>query len=114
MPLRPLGHLSSCFRNPEMVPATSRGGSPEPSSSAPAATQDPSVELLEERVGVEPTLDLRPNLISNQAPSATRPSLRIPLARAKVGVFIIGRCRRRQNPGHHPMVRPDEAVENEA
>jgi hypothetical protein len=28
-------------------------------------------------VGVEPTLDLRPNLISNQAPSATRPPLRM-------------------------------------
>ena len=27
-------------------------------------------------MGVEPTLDLRPNLISNQAPSTTRPSLR--------------------------------------
>ena len=32
--------------------------------------------LVEERVGVEPTLDLRPNLISNQALSATQPPLR--------------------------------------
>ena len=37
----------------------------------------------EERVGVEPTLDLRPNLISNQAPSATRPSLQDSFAHAK-------------------------------
>jgi hypothetical protein len=33
------------------------------------------VLLSEERVGVEPTLDLRPNLISNQALSATQPPL---------------------------------------
>ena len=32
--------------------------------------------ITEERVGVEPTLDLRPNLISNQALSATQPPLR--------------------------------------
>jgi hypothetical protein len=32
--------------------------------------------VAEERVGVEPTLDLRPNLISNQALSATQPPLR--------------------------------------
>ncbi len=32
--------------------------------------------VVEERVGVEPTLDLRPNLISNQALSATQPPLR--------------------------------------
>src|SRR3954469_16241132 len=31
----------------------------------------------EERVGVEPTLDLRPNLISNQALSATQPPLQL-------------------------------------
>jgi Protein kinase domain len=36
----------------------------------------PVPEIPEERVGVEPTLDLRPNLISNQALSATQPPLR--------------------------------------
>jgi hypothetical protein len=44
---------------------------------------DRSAISAEERVGVEPTLDLRPNLISNQAPSATRPSLQDCLAHAK-------------------------------
>src|SRR3982750_1532711 len=53
MRLRPLGHLSR------------------------------STISAEERVGVEPTLDLRPNLISNQAPSATRPSLQDYFALAK-------------------------------
>ena len=47
VPLRPLGHLSRF-----------------------------SEGYAEERVGVEPTLDLRPNLISNQALSATQPPLR--------------------------------------
>ena len=37
----------------------------------------PAFYFFEERVGVEPTLDLRPNLISNQALSATQPPLRI-------------------------------------
>src|SRR3954469_24507876 len=55
MRLRPLGHLS---RSNDSISA-------------------------EERVGVEPTLDLRPNLISNQAPSATRPSLQDCFALAK-------------------------------
>ena len=43
----------------------------------------PGLSKFEERVGVEPTLDLRPNLISNQALSATQPPLRV-----QAGLFI--------------------------
>src|SRR5450432_324830 len=49
------------------------------SNRAPSATRAPLQRSIffEERVGVEPTLDLRPNLISNQALSATQPPLRV-------------------------------------
>src|SRR4029079_18346972 len=55
----------------------------------------------EERVGVEPTLDLRPNLISNQALSATQPPLQI-FKRTlgwphPAGLFIIAGRSRRQD-----------------
>ena len=58
VPLRPLGHLSGLFQR----------------------------VISEERVGVEPTLDLRPNLISNQALSATQPPLQ--LKKGTLGGFL--------------------------
>src|SRR5436190_4085889 len=45
--------------------------------SCPFGHSGTSPVFSEERVGVEPTLDSRPNLISNQALSATQPPLRI-------------------------------------
>src|SRR5688572_19637442 len=58
MHLRPLGHLSRAktFQAQTRSPTTTPGSA--------------------ERVGVEPTVPLRIHLISNQAPSATRSSLR--------------------------------------
>jgi hypothetical protein len=54
---------------------------PEPGfiAEAQSSTPEPSVKVTTgpaERVGVEPTVPLRIHLISNQAPSATRSSLR--------------------------------------
>src|SRR5690606_3946666 len=65
MHLRPLGHLSEA---PALIAERRRAGR----TRRPIAIGGNSAE----RVGVEPTVPLRVHLISNQAPSAARSSLR--------------------------------------